>query len=483
MDYRSLASQIAQQQGVPVDLFLRLVNQESGFQPNVTSPAGAHGLAQLMPGTASDLGVDINDPVQNLTGGAMYLRRQLDRFGTPELALAAYNAGPGNVQKYGGIPPFEETQNYVRSILGGAPVQVSTSGGPSMPMQEQPRGLFGFLGGEQTPDARTADQRKADLFNTLALGFNEMRLRPSQSLATGIQSRMASDRQLRTQQGRANRTIEWLKTQPNGSTAIQMIDAGADPAQAIQWLQQQNQAAASLARGEIKEVDGRLVRVMPDGTVQEIYGGSGAMDAPTVTKVTTEDGSEVAVQWDEQSGQWVPLNAPEGAIPVRRPLTAEQSKTTLFQSMQTQTAPVIDAIEQQWNPSNMTDAVARATPIAGNFFASSQGQQYNAAAEAWAEGALRIATGAAATPAEKEAVMRTYFARPGDTPETIAFKNQLRKAYQESINLSLGQGTGYQLPIPTQFAADTLSPVDQIAVDDAFAEIEALLSQAGAGGQ
>ena len=105
------------------------------------------------------------------------------------------------------------------------------------------------------------------------------------------------------------------------------------------------------------------------------------------------------------------------------------------------------------------------------------------AAEAWAEGALRIATGAAATPAEKEAVMRTYFARPGDTPETIAFKNQLRKAYQESINLSLGQGTGYQLPIPTQFAADTLTPVEQIAVEDAFSEMEALLSQAGAGGQ
>lgn len=289
MDYRSLASQIAQQQGVPVDLFLRLVNQESGFRPDVTSPAGAHGLAQLMPGTASDLGVDINDPVQNLTGGAMYLRRQLDRFGTPELALAAYNAGPGNVQKYGGIPPFEETQNYVRSILGGAPVQVSTSGGPSMPMQEQPRGLFGFLGGEQTPDARTADQRKADLFNTLALGFNEMRLRPSQSLATGIQNRMASDRQLRTQQGRANRTIEWLKTQPNGSTAIQMIDAGADPAQAIQWLQQQNQAAAALARGEIKEVDGRLVRVMADGTTQEVYNpyGNGTLSPDQLSVANT----------------------------------------------------------------------------------------------------------------------------------------------------------------------------------------------------
>ena len=181
------------------------------------------------------------------------------------------------------------TPDWLRSALGSAPVQVSTSGGPSMPMQEQPRGLFGFLGGEQTPDARTADQRKADLFNTLALGFNEMRLRPSQSLATGIQNRMASDRQLRTQQGRANRTVEWLKTQPNGSTAIQMIDAGADPAQAIQWLQQQNQAAASLARGEIKEVDGRLVRVMPDGTTQEVYNpyGNGTLSPDQLSVANT----------------------------------------------------------------------------------------------------------------------------------------------------------------------------------------------------
>lgn len=242
MDYRSLASQIAQQQGVPVDLFLRLVNQESGFRPDVTSPAGAHGLAQLMPGTASDLGVDINDPVQNLTGGARYLRQQLDRFGTPELALAAYNAGPGNVQKYGGIPPFEETQNYVRSILGGAPVQVSTSGGPTMPAPEQPRGLLGFLGGEQTQDTRTADQRKADLFNTLALGFNEMRLRPSQSLATGIQSRMASDRQGRQQQTVANRTAEWLSQQPNSAAYVEMLAAGASPAQVLQAYQAANAA-------------------------------------------------------------------------------------------------------------------------------------------------------------------------------------------------------------------------------------------------
>lgn len=118
MDYRELARQIAQEEGVDPDLFTRLIEAESSFRPNVTSPAGAIGLAQLMPGTAQELGVDPFDPVQNLRGGARYYRQQLDRFGDPAIALAAYNAGPGRVQQYGGIPPFEETQNYVARILG-----------------------------------------------------------------------------------------------------------------------------------------------------------------------------------------------------------------------------------------------------------------------------------------------------------------------------------------------------------------------------
>jgi hypothetical protein len=118
MDYRALAEQIAIEEGVDPYLFLKLVGAESSFNPNAGSSAGAIGLAQLMPGTAAELGVDPSDPIQNLRGGARYLKQQLDEFGDPALALAAYNAGPGNVRKYGGIPPFEETQNYVAKILG-----------------------------------------------------------------------------------------------------------------------------------------------------------------------------------------------------------------------------------------------------------------------------------------------------------------------------------------------------------------------------
>ena len=116
--YLEVAKAAARKHGVPEDLFLRLVQQESGWNPGATSNKGASGLAQLMPGTARKLGVDITDPQENLDGGAHYLRLMYDRFGSWKLALAAYNAGPGAVEKHGGIPPFAETKNYVKAILG-----------------------------------------------------------------------------------------------------------------------------------------------------------------------------------------------------------------------------------------------------------------------------------------------------------------------------------------------------------------------------
>ncbi|WP_299350390.1 lytic transglycosylase domain-containing protein [uncultured Shimia sp.] len=116
--YLAMAREAALRNGVPVDMFLKLVQQESGWNATAKSHKGALGLAQLMPETARHLNVDPLDPYQNLDGGARYLARQYSSFGSWRLALAAYNAGPQAVRKYGGVPPYKETQNYVRVILG-----------------------------------------------------------------------------------------------------------------------------------------------------------------------------------------------------------------------------------------------------------------------------------------------------------------------------------------------------------------------------
>ena len=243
MDYRAKASQIAEQEGVPVDLFLRMIGQESAWKPGAVSPKGASGLAQLMPGTARELGVDPTDPIQNMTGGARYLRQQLDAFGSQDLALAAYNAGPGAVRKHGGIPPFRETQDYVRKILGrnGGQVvadetmralgkqpsgllgsaQAANNTESKMIPEEKPRGLLGSLGIQKMEEGAEgeAGQRffQRDTFKDTAANMAQVFAAMGSNPA--LQKMTADVASQRTESKAKNKTIEYLRANGRGDLA------------------------------------------------------------------------------------------------------------------------------------------------------------------------------------------------------------------------------------------------------------------------
>ena len=204
-DHKDYATSEAQRMGVNPDLVLRQMHQESGGNANALSPKGARGPMQLMPATAKQLGVDPTDPYQNISGGITYLKQNLDRYGGDEAkALAAYNAGPGAVDKYGGVPPYRETQNYVRAIQGAPPVgfqpapmaPTAPAKKPVPPDAQRTSQLLGLLKGGFAAVDNTANHAVDALQGTgagdfLARSMPDMRKVLPQGVANFIQNPQA----------------------------------------------------------------------------------------------------------------------------------------------------------------------------------------------------------------------------------------------------------------------------------------------------
>ena len=137
-EYKPIIQQASLKYGVPTSILSSLLSQESGFNPRAQSPAGAVGIAQFMPSTAKAYGVNPLDPLSAIDGAARYLYENYKEFKTWDKALAAYNAGPGAVRKYDGVPPYRETQNYVQSILKNKVPLAKVNTQTSQPVTPQP---------------------------------------------------------------------------------------------------------------------------------------------------------------------------------------------------------------------------------------------------------------------------------------------------------------------------------------------------------
>ena len=298
-ELEQIAREAAAQYNLPVDVFLRLIDQESKYKVDALSPKGAYGPAQLMPDTAAELGVNREDPRENIFGGAKYLSQLLNQFGEMPLALAAYNAGMGNVKKYGGVPPFKETQNYLKAILGstdGQPLSAMRNDAmvgnmqtpPIFPPQEQQKqgGLRGLLQGFMAPSEATGltgPENFAAALDALIL--------PQARMGEQIRARGAQ----RLAQGSRNETIKQLERMakngdPLATELLAAVKARAiSPADAYKTLlAQKYDTSGDKIRSSVKFKNGAYYVITDKG--RKVYDPQGNLvpDGPKAAEVLRE---------------------------------------------------------------------------------------------------------------------------------------------------------------------------------------------------
>ena len=443
MDYRGQAARIAQAYGLNPDLFTRVIGAESNFNPRAVSPAGAIGLGQLMPATAAELGVDPRDPIQNLEGSARYLRQMLDRFGGDErLALAAYNAGPGRVEEYGGVPPFPETQNYLNRIFGGSQdgpaVFASTSG--MQPQAEEPRGLLASLGLQRRDPEATGEtaqpfyQRGSfqDFMGNLAIGLNELRLRPSETIPAVV----TRNQERRQERAVTNRTVEELRRRGRDDLA-NMVESGAVSARdAATLLFQQPEQTSAMQNYEFLLSQG----VEPQEAMQRAFSGG----------TTINMGDQGSVGWeavDKAYADQYLQDTTSGLADAQSQAASISTVLSQLESGQRLTGPDIaiqpDLLRALTNP-EAQDAKDRVESVVQRSLRETLGAQFT---EAEGQRLIERSYNLALTPQQNAARLRTLFTML----QSVAEQKLAMRNYFEQNGTLRGFEGGSRIPSVQEF--------------------------------
>ena len=475
----------------PIDVATAISYETGGkFDPTIAGPTtqwGTHrGLIQFGEPQAKQYGADFSTPEAawrsqlNPENGAIW--NYLDGAGVkPGMGLPEIYSGinAGSVGRMGA----SDANN------GGAPGTVADKVASMGPHREK---AAAFLGGTWTPDPNASVTMSAkdgggqsyggggdvgglDIASILALQSDPWVAKKYGGVVDALMGQQFS-RQNAMWEAQQRQNDPMYQAQLAELTAPKVSDYDARAAAAAQYGLQPGtpEYQRFVLAGDVAVAGGGEGFTLTPGQVRFDANGNkiAAVDAPppdptvpTTKNVTLSDGSEAMVQWNPETQVWdaAPIpNGGTGGTGQSGELTEGQAKLKLFETMQTETSPVLLQLESQFDPSNLSDPSLAKIPIAGNYFTSADYQKYNAAAAVWAESALRIASGANAPEAEVQRNVKTYFAQPGDTPETVAFKAQLRAMYGRAISAAQGNpstGETLKLPTPTEFADEVAKGV------------------------
>jgi len=324
---------------------------------------------------------------------------------------------------------------------------------PMQQQQQQPRGILEMFGVQKmNPEAQGETavpfyQRDAfrNTIGGLAAGLNQMRLRPDPGLA----QRIGGYRQQREQQAQTNRTLEYLQQQPGSEAFLEMIRAGGQPAAVLQAYQKSRQQAAAAAGGEIREVDNKLVRLMPDGTVTELYAPESSAEATAdmreynLAEQQGFTGSFLEFIQAQKGGGLRVITRPDGTTeivqggPAGLDLTEGQSKATGFFGRSKASNQIVSGLEQEGT--QLRNVISKAVPL-GNYLRTPEGQQYDQAKRDFINAVLRQESGAVIGESEFANADLQYFPQPGDGPEVIAQKRRNREMAVRALEVSAGEG-------------------------------------------